>query len=101
MINNIESTVASTRIRLARNLEGYPFPNRLNDAEQAKHPRARERVLALVHRLSVHAADDRLELVAEGRVTGRAAQEAGTAVVFERAAADRAARLSPLLPLRL
>ena len=36
MINNIESTVASTRIRLARNLEGYPFPNRLNDAEQAR-----------------------------------------------------------------
>ncbi len=35
MINNIESTVASTRIRLARNLEGYPFPNRLRDERQA------------------------------------------------------------------
>ena len=35
MVNNIESTVASTRIRLARNLEGYPFPNRLRDAAQA------------------------------------------------------------------
>ena len=35
MFNNIETTVASTRIRLARNLEGYPFPNRLRDGAQA------------------------------------------------------------------
>lgn len=29
-------TVASTRVRLARNLEGYPFPSRLKDEKQAK-----------------------------------------------------------------
>ena len=35
-MNNIESTVVSTRIRLARNLSDYPFPNRLQNAKQAK-----------------------------------------------------------------
>ena len=30
MINNIDSTVISTRIRLARNIEGYNFPNKLS-----------------------------------------------------------------------
>lgn len=35
-MNNIESTVVSTRIRLARNLADYPFPNRLKSAKQAK-----------------------------------------------------------------
>ncbi len=35
-MNNIESTVVSTRIRFARNLQGYPFPNRLQDVAQAK-----------------------------------------------------------------
>ena len=35
MVNNIESTVVSTRIRLARDLLDYPFPARLTD-EQAK-----------------------------------------------------------------
>lgn len=33
MINNIESTVVSTRVRLARNLAGHPFPNKLEPAE--------------------------------------------------------------------
>lgn len=36
MVNNIESTVISTRVRLARNLVGYPFPNRIRDVSQAK-----------------------------------------------------------------
>ena len=36
MINNIESTVVSTRVRLARNLAGYPFPNRLESEAQAR-----------------------------------------------------------------
>ena len=36
MINNIESTVLSSRVRLARNLADYPFPGRLRDAAQAK-----------------------------------------------------------------
>lgn len=36
MINNIESTVVSTRVRLARNLADYPFPNRLQSEAQAK-----------------------------------------------------------------
>ena len=31
--NNIETTVVSTRVRLARNLAGHPFPNRLGAAE--------------------------------------------------------------------
>ncbi|HBN12139.1 MAG TPA: ATP--guanido phosphotransferase, partial [Clostridiales bacterium] len=29
-------TVVSTRIRLARNLEGYPFPSHLQGEKQAK-----------------------------------------------------------------
>ncbi len=36
MVNNIESTVVSTRIRLARNLADYPFPAHIRDAAQAK-----------------------------------------------------------------
>ena len=36
MISNIESTVVSTRIRLARNLADYPFPSVLHSAKQAK-----------------------------------------------------------------
>lgn len=35
-MNNVEKTVVSTRIRLARNLEGYPFPSHLKDEKQAK-----------------------------------------------------------------
>ena len=31
-----ENVVASSRIRLARNLNGYPFPSRLKDDKQAK-----------------------------------------------------------------
>lgn len=31
-----DSTLVSTRIRLARNLEGYPFPSHLKDEKQAK-----------------------------------------------------------------
>ena len=33
---HIDSTVASSRIRLARNLADYPFPNRLSGVSQAK-----------------------------------------------------------------
>jgi len=33
---NSSSAVVSTRIRLARNLEGYPFPSHLKDEKQAK-----------------------------------------------------------------
>ena len=36
MINNIESTVISTRVRLARNLADYPFPGKLRGKRQAK-----------------------------------------------------------------
>ena len=36
----VETTVSSTRIRLARNLSGYPFPNRL-DKERAKEVTAK------------------------------------------------------------
>lgn len=32
MVNNIESTVVSSRVRLARNLADYPFPSRLEEA---------------------------------------------------------------------
>jgi protein arginine kinase len=32
----IKNTVSSSRIRLARNLNGYPFPSRLKDEKQAK-----------------------------------------------------------------
>ena len=31
-----DGTIISTRIRLARNLEGYPFPSHLKDEKQAK-----------------------------------------------------------------
>ena len=31
-----DGTVVSTRIRLARNLEGYPFPSHLKNEKQAK-----------------------------------------------------------------
>ena len=31
-----EGTVVSTRVRLARNLEGYPFPFHLKGEKQAK-----------------------------------------------------------------
>lgn len=36
MINNIQSTVVSSRVRLARNLADLPFPNRLQDVRKAK-----------------------------------------------------------------
>ena len=35
-MNNIESTVVSSRIRLARNLADFPFPNRIESVRQAK-----------------------------------------------------------------
>lgn len=35
-LNNIETTVVSSRIRLARNLADYPFPNKLKDAAQGR-----------------------------------------------------------------
>lgn len=35
-MDNITKTVVSTRVRLARNLEGYPFPSHLKDEKQAK-----------------------------------------------------------------
>jgi len=35
-MDKISSTVLSTRVRLARNLEGYPFPSHLKDERQAK-----------------------------------------------------------------
>ncbi len=35
-MNNIESTVVSSRIRLARNLADYPFPNKLKSVKQAR-----------------------------------------------------------------
>lgn len=33
---DVENSVVSTRVRLARNLEGYPFPSHLKDEKQAK-----------------------------------------------------------------
>ncbi len=35
-MTNVENSVVSTRVRLARNLEGYPFPSHLKDEKQAK-----------------------------------------------------------------
>ena len=35
-MTDILKTVVSTRVRLARNLEGYPFPSHLKDEKQAK-----------------------------------------------------------------
>ena len=35
-MDNLESTVISTRIRLARNLADYPFPHKLKSREQAR-----------------------------------------------------------------
>lgn len=35
-MGSVETTVVSTRVRLARNLEGYPFPSHLKDEKQAK-----------------------------------------------------------------
>lgn len=35
-MNNIQTTVVSSRVRLARNLAGYPFPGALKSAEQGK-----------------------------------------------------------------
>lgn len=35
-MNSVTKTVVSTRVRLARNLEGYPFPSHLKDEKQAK-----------------------------------------------------------------
>ena len=35
-MSNVSKTVVSTRVRLARNLEGYPFPSHLKDEKQAK-----------------------------------------------------------------
>lgn len=36
MVDESEGIVVSTRIRLARNLEGFPFPSHLKDEKQAK-----------------------------------------------------------------
>lgn len=35
-MNDMRSCVVSTRVRLARNLEGYPFPSHLTDEKQAR-----------------------------------------------------------------
>ena len=35
-MDNLESTVISTRIRLARNIADYPFPHKLKDRKQAR-----------------------------------------------------------------
>lgn len=35
-MTDVSKTVVSTRVRLARNLEGYPFPSHLKDEKQAK-----------------------------------------------------------------
>ncbi len=35
-MDNVAKTVVSTRVRFARNLEGYPFPSHLKDEKQAK-----------------------------------------------------------------
>ena len=42
-MDNLESTVISTRIRLARNLADYPFPHRLRTREQARE------IVSLLH----------------------------------------------------
>ena len=36
MADITKKTVISTRVRLARNLEGYPFPSHLKSEKQAK-----------------------------------------------------------------
>ncbi len=35
-MNSTDNTVISTRVRLARNIDGYPFPSHLRDEKQAK-----------------------------------------------------------------
>ncbi len=35
-MSDVSKTVVSTRVRLARNIDGYPFPSRLRDEKQAK-----------------------------------------------------------------
>ena len=35
-MNDLSATVVSTRVRLARNIEGYPFPSHLKDEKQAR-----------------------------------------------------------------
>lgn len=35
-MHDVSKTVVSTRVRLARNIEGYPFPSHLKDEKQAK-----------------------------------------------------------------
>lgn len=65
MVNNIESTVASTRVRLARNLAGYLFPNKL-DADSGKEiVRAVSAEACRLHPFNLYSMDEISENVAQ------------------------------------
>lgn len=65
MVNNIESTVASTRVRLARNLAGYPFPNRLEPAAGKEIVRTVSEEACLLHPFKLYSMDEIAENVAQ------------------------------------
>lgn len=65
MINNIESTVASTRVRLARNLAGYNFPNKLSPAAGKEIVRAVSTEAIRLHPFNLYSMDEISENVAQ------------------------------------
>ena len=65
MINNIESTVASTRVRLARNLAGYHFPNRLEPAVGKEIVRTVSDEACRLHPFNLYSMDEISENVAQ------------------------------------
>ena len=65
MINNIESTVVSTRVRLARNLAEYPFPNRLQGKDGKEIVRAVFAAASRIHPFNLCSMDEISENVAQ------------------------------------
>ena len=65
MVNNIESTVASTRVRLARNLAGYNFPNRLSPAAGKEIVRIVSEEAIRLHPFNLYSMDEISENVAQ------------------------------------
>ena len=65
MVNNIESTVASTRVRLARNLAGYNFPNRLSPASGKEIVRIVSEEAIRLHPFNLYSMDEISENVAQ------------------------------------
>lgn len=65
MVNNIESTVASTRVRLARNLAGYNFPNRLSPSAGKEIVRTVSEEAIRVHPFNLYSMAEISENVAQ------------------------------------